>query len=1043
MALQLQPLTKTLLGLTFLFLGLTCLIGKRTHSYRTETWTPEEQLAGFELQDGFVIELVASEEDGIVNPIDLTFDDAGRLWTQTAVMYPLDPFADVQFSEIRKLMEDPDIMQKNPEFERIRNFYEGSTKGEDKILIIEDPTAAKPSKPRVWADGLAIPQSILPYKNGAYVAQGSELFFLNDSDGDGLADERNRLLTGFGFIDTHTMAHLLIRAPGDWIYFSQGALNWSNVRSLVSGNTLQVDYSKIVRMSMDGRKLDLVSSGSNNIWGFQLRANGQWYGTEANDKTWSVVPMEPGTGFFGIGFDRLRPYQPWIPEMHDFRVGGTGISGLEFAEDSSNSFPSEWKDIALLANTITASINCVRIVRNPDGSVSAEHLPDLLKSKDDWFRPVNLEFGPDGCLYIADWYNKIISHNELPRSHPDRDKSHGRIWRIRHESQKPGKIPNLFEVPTKNLVSHLKGSSLWEKRAAWHQITDRGADELSGPLIKLAKDKRADVTTRIHALWSLEGIKHFSSSLMGTLLKSPDDELRREAIRSLASFDIQPSRMARYLKSFIDDPNVMVRSQVLRTLADYGQANREIIDILVTYCRPDIQGEDLGGPYERTFERYLARMALEKYQAELQEYLNHSDSKKQPPEHRFWAIQARPLEIREPYFLALWDSINSKPWDQATFIEITHALKNKSIYAVAKPAFENLWNASHLVSIANEVVDQVASDDLKELLKPAVAYLLSSQDQTDQEIGLKAVESYRVPGLESEMIRLLESPYSKNVVLSSAISALERSPSKLARDAFLKLFENPEVSFEIRLSALGAYLKAGGRANTKQLHTFIASFNGYQKDEFTKALSSSKPGAQSLLSLLNQGQFTEDDLDNWTLERMLGTKLKSDRLSTLLEQRKNNRKAVYEETFKTFMEIAESGDGDPELGKPLFTATCLTCHSVGSDGVGWAPALDGSAYRDNEGLLTAILDPNAAMEGAYGLRRILKTDGTMVEGYMEKQNEHGVTFRFMGGSSLFVPQSEIKTVQTIRGRSSMPEGLIDQLPHEQVANFLAYVRTLK
>lgn len=546
------------------------LHAKKTHSYRADVWTPENEQAGFIVPEGFVVELVASERDGIVNPIDLAFDDAGRLWTQTASMYPLDPFSEQSFGEIRKLMEDPDIMEKNPEFKRIRDLYEGKTKGDDKILVIDDPWSPTPSQPRVWADGLAIPQSILPYRDGAYVAHGSELIYLEDSDGDGTADKRSTLLTGFGFVDTHTMSHLLVRAPGNWIHFSHGALNKGLVKSMVSGATAPIEYSKIVRMSMDGARFNVVSAGLNNIWGFQLRANGQWYGTEANDMSWSVVPMEPGTGLKGIGGDRIRPYQPWIPQLHDFRVGGTGISGLEFSEDGNSGFPAEWKDVAFLANPITNTINSVRIVRNPDGSVSAEHLPDFLESQDDWFRPVNLEFGPDGCLYVADWYNKIVSHNEVSRSHPDRDKSHGRIWRIRHESQTPRPIPNLYETPTAQLPAHLKAPTLWEKRAAWHQIADRKALELAPQLVALAADDKQDPITRIHSLWSLESLQYFDTKLMDALVGTEDGDLRREAIRSLASFDLTASQLARYLTGADQDPNAMVRSQALRTIIDAG-----------------------------------------------------------------------------------------------------------------------------------------------------------------------------------------------------------------------------------------------------------------------------------------------------------------------------------------------------------------------------------------------------------------------------------------------------------------------------------------
>ncbi len=401
---------------------------KKTHSGRTEANTPEEQLAGFTVPDGFVIELVASEKDGVVNPIDLTFDDAGRLWTQTARMYPLDPVKNIKWNVLLKLMDNPEEQDKNPEFKRIKDLYQGKTKGSDDILILSNLGNKKALIVKKFATGLTIPQSILPYKNGVFVAQGSELFFLNDTNNDGKADKRVPVLTGFGFTDTHTMSHTLVRAPGGWVHFSQGALNKGDIKAVRSGESTRIDYSKIARFSLDGNHIELVSSGLNNVWGFQLRGNGQWYHTEANDFGHSVNPAEPGTGFKGIGNEKLRPYQPIIPILHKFRVGGTGISGLAFSDDTAGGFPREWKDVAFLANPITSTINAVRIVRNPDGTVTAEHLPDLLKSTDDWFRPVNIEFGPDGCLYIADWYNKIVSHNELPTTHPDRDKSHGRIW---------------------------------------------------------------------------------------------------------------------------------------------------------------------------------------------------------------------------------------------------------------------------------------------------------------------------------------------------------------------------------------------------------------------------------------------------------------------------------------------------------------------------------------------------------------------------------------------------------------------------------------
>ena len=131
------------------------------------------------------------------------------------------------------------------------------------------------------------------------------------------------------------------------------------------------------------------------------------------------------------------------------------------------------------------------------------------------------------------------------------------------------------------------------------------------------------------------------------------------------------------------------------------------------------------------------------------------------------------------------------------------------------------------------------------------------------------------------------------------------------------------------------------------------------------------------------------------------------------------------------------------MGKPLFNALCLSCHSVGSEGAGFAPPLDGSAHREDEALLTAVLNPDAAVESNYYLFRLIKNDGSTIEGYREKIDDRGTTMRFMGGVSVFIPATDIKSGNFVGKRSVMPKGLIDSLGEKQIADILAYIRSLK
>lgn len=1030
----------TILGALLLTTG--GLSAKKTQSQRSGPLSPEQQLKTFKLPEGYVIELVASEADGVVNPIDLAFDDSGRLWTQTARMYPLDPVQDIPWNDLFKLMNDPEAQQRNPEFKRVLDLYRGNTKGEDQILILSDLYGGKGVKTTVFADGLAIPQSILPYRKGAFVAQGSEMFFLEDADQDGVADKRSPLLTGFGITDTHTMAHTLVRGPGNWIHFSHGALNMGEVTAIQSGAKARFDYSKIGRFSMDGEKIEVLCAGLNNIWGFWMRPDGQWWGTEANDFGMSIVPMEPGTAYKGIGNRKIRPYQPLLPVLHKFRVGGTGISGLAFNDDLAGGFPAEWRDVAFLANPITNAINAVRIVRREDGKVEAQHLPDFLTCEDDWFRPVNIEFGPDGCLYIIDWYNKIVSHNEVPRSHPDRDKKHGRIWRVRYTKAGTREVPDLQQATPTELLAHLSSPSAWQKRAALHQIIDRGLETLAVPLVRLAGEPGAHEHARIHALWALEGIRHYDAALMTGLLASEHSNLRREAVRAMIRLAPNLQAFHAALEVTIEDPNPMVRSATLRAIAERGEADGKTIDILVTACKPELPGDSLGGPYERKFERYLARMALEDFQLQLQEYFSSRRVRGQPESNLLWASQALPEAQRSAVFLRIWaDRDPDQLLDEPTFIILAKALTDSATAKVALPFLQHAEHGPRYVEYALANQSQVQSRELAAALTPVLKRMLGRVEQRMK--ALDAIARFKVVLPTDDITRLLHDNM-KPELAAAVLKALQADP-RGNQAAIKALARNPVIALDVRLGASHSFVQVSPREGQPHLMELISSMQADQRPQLVREFSGSRQGAALLIAAHLMQALAVEDFDVASAERIAGS-LKDNEAAAELLRKTRERHSLQDKEIRErllhLMKVTDELKGNTETGKALFH-TCLMCHKVGEQGFDIAPALDGSAHRDKEALLTAILNPDAAVESGYQLFRVSKKDNTTLEGYRFQDDETGVTLAFMGGAKIFIAAQDIASKEFVSGRSFMPKGLIDAYSDQNVADLLAYIATLK
>ena len=504
----------------------------------TELSAQAEQ-AHFRLPIGYRIECVVSEPEAR-KIVDIAFDTSGALWAVTASEYPIDG------------NEDP----------RAAELYKHG--GKDQVLVIERPWEGTHRSPRVFAEGLAMPMTVLPLPEGVLVGHGSEILRLRDTNMDGRADAREVLLSGFGIEDSHLLPHRFLRAPDGWIYMAQGAFNYSLVVD-GSGAITRFEQCKVGRFTRDGMHFEVLGVGLNNIWGMVFDEYGEFLVQEANDLGYGVAPFAPGASYPGIGQHRFRPYAPLQSPGTDLRFGGTGLSGLA-RTSSERSFPAPFDGAVFVANPIERRVQAVR----PQGrglETRFEMLPAFVESKDPRFRPIAVHFGPDDSLYIVDWYNPIISHNEVARTHPDRDRIRTRVWRVRHESQGTPAVPNLQEADEAALMSHLGSPVQFAARGAWHEIVDRRAKGLALALRQRVLDSERPVRERLLALWSLEGLRLADLELTVRLLRDREPALRRTAVRALAASGADAGTLLALGPSLAGEQDTETRCEWLRALS--------------------------------------------------------------------------------------------------------------------------------------------------------------------------------------------------------------------------------------------------------------------------------------------------------------------------------------------------------------------------------------------------------------------------------------------------------------------------------------------
>lgn len=995
---------------------------------------PGEQQAAFALPDGFSIELVASEEQGVEKPVALHFDAAARLWTMTATEYPLDT-NDPQQAEVAR-----------------RKWRDG---GRDRVLVIDEPLAPGPHVPRVFADGLVMPMSVLPVGDGAMVAHGPEMLRLRDTDGDGRADRRDVLLRGFGVQDSHTMAHQLMWLPDGSVLTVQGVLDSGGVTD-ADGKTTAFNYGKFASFRPDGTGFRLIGAGLNNTWGVLLQRNGRMWVQEANSFDHSIAPFEEGVHFHGWNEEPFLKDAPWQPGVGEIDLGSTGLSGLAQSEDRAGGFPPDWQRRMLIANAVTGAINSVTAEPRPEGGWMVTRGPDLVTCADRRFRPVHLAFGPDACLYIVDWYNPVISHNEVPRDHPARDKSSGRIWRVRHATQTARTAPNVAAASDSALIAHLRSPNTWEARAAWRQIVDRQAIALVPSLLALAGDAAAPDDARIHAVWCLAGLRRFEASVWTSTMPGASPELAFELVRALRSAPVPAGDARPFPLVAAARPELRVR----RELARYFQSAREVdardlAAVLRAYAPvaretiKGVQGETLPWPaYEQAFLNHQLERVVELQEKAVEALaaapslmaslpdpvrvlVGRRGAAKRFEDGSITAAELADAHLRSIAYACVASSpkaaavlrafieTSAQPWDLAREILDSSTLTGADLRAFTGPLALRML-------VAPEPERWGSALDL-------VAHACGADDSPVFAARARAMVA-RQPDLLLPAIRAALSAGIRDVAFFSEIAESESAPPAARAAAWTGWFESAGADerpgLEARLRAWAAGLPAG--VQTEVLTELAATTTGAHF-----ALNNVFP------ALLAQDAATLPRLADELAERVPGHGRLTEVQAVVQRQRAAHTEAA--EKRRTALTLALAGGrltADPAAGQPLFTGLCLNCHSAGGQGVGFAPPLDGSRQRDPSAVLTALLEPEAAVENVFRPFHVRLRDGTSLEGFLKSRDGPHATIQSMGGAMVRVNLLRAHTARHLNGHSLMP-ALATGLTDQQLADLVAYVRSLE
>lgn len=481
--------------------------------------SPAAAIAKMRVPEGFRVELVASEPD-LVNPIAMAFDERGRVWITESVEYP---------------RSEPGA-------------------GRDRVKVLEDTDGdGQADRFTIFADDLNIPSGIAIGHGGVWVANAPDILFLRDADGDGRADAREVVVTGFGRDDTHELPNSLTWGPDGYLYGLNGVFNQSRIQQ----GERQFEFTcAMFRIDPRTRKFELFAEGTSNPWGIAWDPEGSAFVSACViDHLFHLTE----SGYYHRQAGAYPPFTWKIESIVAHAHQMAAYCGLHYFD--SDAYPERYRDRLYMGNIHGNCIN-VDVLQRHGATYRAEADEDFLTANDAWFMPVAQKTGPDGCLYVLDWYDRYHCYQDARRDPQGIDRGRGRLYRIRYGDAPRAAAFDLLAESDEQLLARLHSPNLFFRETAVRILAERAAPASRAALENLVLDASQPAKPRRHALWALVGQGALDDAFHLRLLDQEDATLRAWGIRAAGNQRMISAAVRDRLVALARDPSPDVQLQV-------------------------------------------------------------------------------------------------------------------------------------------------------------------------------------------------------------------------------------------------------------------------------------------------------------------------------------------------------------------------------------------------------------------------------------------------------------------------------------------------